>query len=149
MSVQFEVKRTYNVPKDKVYQSLLDLDSAKHWMQGLVRIERSDEGPMQVGSGWKETRKMMGHEASEVFEVTGMEPDKISLFVDGTKGASGKGAHFYTYSLKELGDSTEVTLHGEIKGLTGIANLVSKMMVGSYKKMCAKDLDALKNYLEK
>ncbi len=149
MSIQFEVKKTFNVPREKVYQGLLDLDSAKHWMQGLVRMERLDEGPMEVGSGWKETRKMMGHEATEVFEVTGLQPDKIQLFVDGSKGTSGKGEHYYTYSIKELENSTEVTLHGEIKGLTGIAKLVSKLMTGTFKKICAKDLDGLKNYLEK
>ncbi|MCL7749589.1 SRPBCC family protein [Halalkalibacter alkaliphilus] len=149
MSIQFDVKKTFNVPREKVYQGLLDLDSAKHWMQGLVRMERLDEGPMKVGSRWKETRKMMGQEAMELFEVTGLEPDKIQLFVDGSKGTSGKGEHFYTYSIKELGNSTEVTLHGEIKGLTGIAKLVSKLMTGTFKKICAKDLDGLKNYLEK
>lgn len=149
MSIQFEVTKMINVPKEKVYQGLLDLESAKHWMQGLVRMERVDEGPMKVGSGWKETRKMMGQEATEVFEVTGLEPNKIQLYVDGSKGSSGKGEHFYTYSLKEVGNSTEVTLHGEIKGLTGIAKLVSKLMTGTFKKICAKDLDGLKNYLEK
>lgn len=149
MSIQFEVTKTFNVSREKVYQGLLDLDSAKHWMQGLVRMERLDEGPMKVGSGWKETRKMMGQEATEVFEVTGLEPDKIQLFVDGSKGTSGKGEHFYTYSIKELGNSTEVTLRGEIKELTGIAKLVSKLMKGTFQKICAKDLDGLKNYLEK
>ncbi|MCY9139295.1 SRPBCC family protein [Peribacillus frigoritolerans] len=149
MSIQFETKETFNVPREKVYEGLLDLDSAKHWMQGLVRIERLDEGPIKVGSVWKETRKMMGIEGAEVLKITGLEPNKIQLYVDGSKGTSGKGEHFYTYSIKELGNATEVTLHGEIKGMTGIAKLVSKLMTGTYRKICANDLDGLKNYLEK
>ncbi|MGM1032992.1 MAG: SRPBCC family protein [Bacillota bacterium] len=149
MSIQFETKETFNVPREKVYEGLLDLDSAKHWMQGLVRIERLDEGPIKVGSAWKETRKMIGIEGGEVLKVTVLEPNKIQLYVDGSKGTSGKGEHFYTYSIKELGNATEVTLHGEIKGMTGIAKLVSKLMTGTYRKICAKDLDGLKNYLEK
>ncbi|KOR85662.1 polyketide cyclase / dehydrase and lipid transport [Bacillus sp. FJAT-22058] len=149
MSIQFETKETFNVPREKVYEGLLDLDSAKHWMQGLVRIERLDEGPIKVGSAWKETRKMIGIEGGEVLKVTVLEPNKIQLYVDGSKGTSGKGEHFYTYSIKELGNATEVTLHGEIKGMTGIAKLVSKLMTGTYRKICAKDLYGLKNYLEK
>ncbi|CAN7535431.1 SRPBCC family protein [Peribacillus frigoritolerans] len=149
MSIQFETKETFNVPREKVYEGLLDLDSAKHWMQGLVRIERLDEGSIKVGSVWKETRKMMGIEGGEVLKVTVLEPNKIQLYVDGSKGTSGKGEHFYTNSIKELGNATEVTLHGEIKGMTGIAKLVSKLMTGTYRKICAKDLDGLKNYLEK
>ena len=68
MSIQFEVKRTTKVSKQTAYTGLLDLDSAKRWMQGLVRIERLDEGPMQTGSQWMETRKMFGKEATEHFE---------------------------------------------------------------------------------
>ncbi|MHA6485488.1 SRPBCC family protein [Paenibacillus sp. strain BS8-2] len=149
MSVQFETKKTFNVPREKVYEGLLDLDSAKHWMRGLVRIERSDEGPLKVGSEWRETRTMMGIEGAEVLKVTNLEPNKIEIYVDGSKGSSGKGEHFYTYTLKELEHTTEVTMHGEVKGMTGIAKLVSKLMTSSYRKICDKDLEGLKNYLEK
>lgn len=40
MSIHFEVNRTFRVSQDKTFASLLDLDSAKLWMQGLVSIER-------------------------------------------------------------------------------------------------------------
>lgn len=39
MSIRFEVKRTFQVSQQKAYTGLLDLESAKQWMQGLVRIE--------------------------------------------------------------------------------------------------------------
>src|SRR5690242_14458783 len=91
LSIHFEVKRTIQVSKHKAYTSLLDLDSAKNWMQGLVGIERLDDGPLQVGSQWKETRKMFGKKATEHFEVVELnEPDKIVLRCDGTKGTTGK-----------------------------------------------------------
>ena len=86
MSIRFEVKRTFYVSQEKAYKGLLDLDSAKHWMRGLVGIERLDEGLLQVGSQWKETRKMFGKEATEHFEVVGLEEsEKIVLRCDGTK----------------------------------------------------------------
>lgn len=149
MSIQFDAQMLFKVPKDTLYQSLLDVDAAKHWMQGLVRMERLDEGPMKVGSRWKETRKMMGKEATEVFEVIDLEPDKIQLYVDGSKGTTGKGEYLYTYILKDLGDSTELTLHGEIQGMTGLGKIIGKLMVGTFKKLTLKDLEALKAYLEK
>lgn len=150
MSIHFEVKRTFQVPKQKTYKSLLDLDAASHWMQGLVRMERLDNGPIKVGSEWKETRKMFGKEASEYFEVVQLdEPDKIVLRCDGTKGTTGKGEYIFTYIITSLGERTEVTLYGEIKGLTGLTKLFGKMMAGAFKKACAKDLDSLKDYLEK
>lgn len=129
---------------------MLDLDSAKNWMEGLVRIERLDEGPLQVGSQWMETRKVFGKEASEHFEVVELlEPDKILLRCDGTKGTTGKGEFVFTYIIASSGDHSEVTLDGEIRGLTGLTKLFGKLMAGIFKKACVKDLDALKNYLEK
>lgn len=119
-------------------------------MQGLVGIERLDEGEMKVGSEWKETRKMFGQEASEYFEVVELdEPNKIVYYVDGAGGTTGKGEYIYTYLLTSVGDKTEVTLQGEIKGLTGLTKLFGKLMKGTFAKACAKDMDALKSYLEK
>lgn len=150
LSIQFEVKRFFKVPQEEMFEALLDLDAANQWMQGLVRMERLDEGPIVVGSKWKETRKMFGTEASEHFEVVELDqPKKQVLRCDGTKGTTGKGEYIYTYNIRSVGEATEVTLHGEINGLTGFAKLMGKMIVGTFKKATAKDLDALKSYLEK
>ncbi|MFJ7726839.1 SRPBCC family protein [Neobacillus sp. NPDC097160] len=150
MSINFEVKRTIHVSQQKVYKGLLDLDSAQQWMQGFVGIHRLDEGPLNVGSQWKETRKMFGKEASEHFEVIELnEPNKIVLRCDGTKGTTGKGEFVFTYIVASSSeDQTEVTLNGEIKGLTGLTKFFGKLMGGIFKKACAKDLNALKSYLE-
>lgn len=149
MSIHYEVKSTIHVNQQKVYKGLLDLDAAEHWMQGLVRMERLSEGPIREGSEWRETRKMFGKEASEHFEVLELnEPDKIVLRCDGTKGTTGKGEFVFTYILTSSGNHTDVTLNGEINGLTGLSKLFGKLMAGSFKKACEKDLHALKIYLE-
>ncbi|QTD43017.1 SRPBCC family protein [Sporosarcina sp. Te-1] len=150
MSIHFQVKRIFQVPKQTTYNSLLDLDAANYWMQGLVRMERLDNGTIQVGSQWKETRKMFGKEATEHFEVVQLnEPDKIVLRCDGTKGTTGKGEFIFTYIITSSGEHSEVALYGDIKGLTGMTKLFGKMMSGTFKKACVKDLDSLKDYLEK
>lgn len=150
MSIQFQVKKTFNVSREKAFAALLDLEEAKKWMPGLVSIERLDEGPVKVGSQWKETRKMYGKEATEHFEVVRLDkPEKIVLRCDGTKGTTGKGEYIFTYELIMLNDDqTEVTLHGEIKGLTGFSKILGFFMAGAFKKAFAKDLDALRNHLE-
>lgn len=150
MSIRFEVKTTFQVSQETAYTGLLDLKSAKDWMQGLVRIERMDEGPLKVGSQWMETRKVLGKEASEHFEVVGLEEYKrIELRCDGTKGTTGKGVFLFTYILSSSADHTDIMLIGEIKGLTGLSKWFGKLIVGTFKRACARDLDALKNYLEK
>jgi uncharacterized protein YndB with AHSA1/START domain len=149
MSIPFEVKRSFQVTKEEAYRALLDLESADRWMQGLVRIERLDAGPLEEGSQWRETRKMFGKEATEHFEVAELAaPDKIVLRCDGTKGTTGKGEFIFTYLLSSRGDATDITMLGEIRGLTGMSKWLGKLMVGSFKKACTKDLDCLKDYLE-
>lgn len=150
MSINFEVKRTTLVSKQQVYNGLHDLEAAKHWMQGLVGIERLDDGPMEVGSQWKESRKMFGQVATEHFEVAELnDPDTIVLRCDGTKGTTGKGEYIFTYAITSSDKLTKITLNGEIKGFTGITKLFGKIMAGTFKKASAKDLDALIAYLEK
>ncbi|GAA0489148.1 hypothetical protein GCM10008986_13670 [Salinibacillus aidingensis] len=105
---------------------------------------------MKEGSEWKETRKMFGKEAYEHFEVVELkEAEKIVLRCDGTKGTTGKGEFIFTYRITSSEERSEITLNGEIKGLTGLTKLFGKMMAGSFKKACAKDLDALITYLER
>lgn len=112
-------------------------------------MERLDDGPMKVGSEWRETRKMYGKEATEYFKVVELErPNKIVLHVDGAKGSTGKGQYLYTYILRSTGDGTEVTLQGEISGLTGLTKLFGKMMKNIFAKATARELETLKNYLE-
>lgn len=104
---------------------------------------------MKEGSEWKETRKMYGMEASEHFEVMELDkPNKIVLRCDGTKGTTGKGEFIYTYHLLEVDGHTEITLSGEINQLTRMMKFFGKMMSRTFAKACAKDLDALKGYLE-
>ncbi|MCM3439459.1 SRPBCC family protein [Metabacillus halosaccharovorans] len=150
MSIRFEVIRTVQVTKQRAYFGLLDLNSAQKWMKGLVKIERMDEGPLKVGSEWRETRKMFGTEATEHFEVVELqEPHKIVLRCDGTKGTTGKGEFLFTYILSTKNNSTEIKLDGKINGLTGLAKFFGKIMAGTFKKACAKDMDSLTSYLEK
>ncbi|WP_440272940.1 hypothetical protein [Ferdinandcohnia sp. SAFN-114] len=40
-------------------------------------------------------------------------------------------------------------MHGEIKGLIGFGKVFGKVMAGEFIKASAKDLDALKSYLER
>lgn len=92
VSICFEVKRTIHVSKQTAYTYLLDLESAKQWMRGLVRIERLDDGPLQVGN--------------EVIELD--EPEKIVIRCDGTNGPTGKG-EFVLFKLESSDNYTEVS----------------------------------------
>jgi uncharacterized protein YndB with AHSA1/START domain len=147
MSITFEVARHLSVAPERVFEALTDLGGAAAWMPGLVRIEPAD-APMRVGSRWRETRRMFGHEATEEFEVTKVDaPRHLALRVDGTKGSSKRGEFLFDYSLSPAAGGTDVVLNAQIRGLTGITAFVGRLFIAPYKKACARDLDALSQYL--
>jgi carbon monoxide dehydrogenase subunit G len=149
MAIRFEATEVVDAPPERIFDALLDLDSAHRWMPGLVRMEPLSGGPLAVGSEWRETRKMFGREASEQFRLTAMErPRILEMKVDGTKGSSGRGEFVFRFRIEPVEKGTEVRLSGEIEGLSGVASFFGKLFVGTYRKACAKDLVALKEHLE-
>lgn len=149
MSIQFGVSEVIRASPERILDAMLDLERAHLWMPGLVRMEPLSPGPLAVGSEWSETRKFMGKEATEQFEITGLDrPHRLDLRVDGSKGTTGKGEYLFAYRLEPEGKATTVHLSGEIRGMTGIMGWLGKLLVGPYKKACSKDMAALKSYLE-
>lgn len=150
MPIRFSVAEPIPAPPDRVFAGLTDLDGASAWMPGLIRIERLDGGgPLEVGSRWRETRRIFGREATEEFEVTHLAPPtEIRLRVDGTRGTSKRGEYLFRYELRPRGDAgTDVRLDGEIGGLGRVMELVGRLMAGPYRKACLKDLRALSAHL--
>lgn len=149
MAVEFSVTQHIEVPPERVFRTMTDLEGAAAWMPDLIAVERLDDGPLAVGSEWRESRRMFGKEATEHFEVTGLDaPRSLRLRVDGTKGSSKRGEYLFHYELTPRGNGTEVRLDGEIRGLLGVAALFGRLFVGPFRKACAKDLAAMKEHLE-
>lgn len=149
MPIEFTHQESLPADRDRVFDALTDLERASEWMPGYVAIEKQTEGPFGVGTEWRETRKMFGRDATEYFEVTEHErPSRMSVRVDGSRGTSGKGEFIFEYTLVPKGESeTEVTLRGEIRRLGPLSGLLGRLMAGPFKKIAAKDLRALGEYL--
>jgi uncharacterized protein YndB with AHSA1/START domain len=150
MAARFSVSQHFAHSPERVFQALTDLEGAGQWMPGFVRMELLTEGEFRVGTEWRETRRLFGKEATEQFEVTACEPPRrVGIRVDGSKGSSKRGEYVFDYRLEPAAETgTNVLLHGEIRGLSGLMGLISKLMVGPFKKACAKDLRALAEHLE-
>lgn len=148
MAIEFDVVEDFDHPPDVVFDALTDLDGMGQWMPGFVGLERLNGPGFQVGTEFRETRKFFGKLATEQFEVTACRPPAlIGLRVDGSKGSSKQGEYLFDYRLEPTRGGTRVVLHGEIRGMKGPMALLGKLMVGPYKKACAKDLQALREHM--
>ncbi|HEU4884862.1 MAG TPA: SRPBCC family protein [Longimicrobium sp.] len=148
MAVQFQITHTLPAPPERAFEGLTNLENAEAWMPGLIRIERLDGGAAGVGSRWRETRTMYGKEVSEEFEVTTFQPpSRFGLRVDGSKGSSGNGVYTFDYRLSPDGAGTRVVMDASIGGISRVREWITRLFSGMYKKMIAKDLHALAEYL--
>jgi uncharacterized protein YndB with AHSA1/START domain len=149
MPIKLQITETIAAPPERVYEALTDLDDAKRWMKGLKSIEKLTQGPFGPGTKWRETRKFMGHQASEVFEVIAAEPSqRLEIFCDGKSGTSKRGHYRFTYVLKPDGEGTRLELLGEISQVGWFGELLGRLFAGLYKSAIARDITALKQTLE-
>ena len=149
MTIEYEFVEEIAASPDKVFEALVDLDAITEYVPAEVEIERLTDGPVSEGSKWREHRRMMKREASEVFEVTDFAPPKrLRLFVDGRKGTTGRGEFVYTYRLEPTEGGTQLHLDCEIDDIGCIGEQLSKLFAGSFKKAIRKDLRGLKDYVE-
>ena len=150
MATNFRSERVVQAPPTAVIAAITDLESWSRWMPGLVRVERLTQGPFDLGTRWRETRKMYGREASEVFQVSEYEPPgRLGLLVDGAQGTTGRGEYRFLYLLEPVPEgATRVTLEGEIEMPGLVARLLAPLMKGMLRRGCERVLDALATHVE-
>ena len=148
--MRFEIDRTIAAPPEKVFRLATDPERFGEWMQGLVRLERATAGPLKSGSRWRETRKVMGSEATEEFEVTALEPPRrFDLYVDGTKGSNRKGEYRFRHRFEPAAGGTRVVMSAEITKLGWMGTVFGFLFVAIFRKIIGKDFDAMKAWIEK
>ena len=138
-----------NAKPEAVWHAIADITNWNRWMPNLVKVEKLTSGDFAAGTKWRETRKMFGKEASEVFEVIhAAPPHALSLRCDGSNGTTGKGVFNFDYSIGPVPQGSVVCMTGNIEMPGLLAGLMIRIFGGMMKKACEKDLHALKKYLE-
>jgi hypothetical protein len=149
MALQFTASEWIDASPNVVYGVATNLELAGKWMPNFVRMEKLTPGMFGPGTKFRETRKMFGKTASELFEVTAADPPRrLDLSVDGSQGASKRGRYDFVYEFESDGDGTRVSLTGTISQASWLWGLLGRPFVGGMRKLCVADLRALKNYIE-
>ena len=67
-----EVERTFTVASspEGVVEYLRDFSRAEQWDPGTVTCTRLDEGPVEVGSRWRNVSTFLGRKTELVYELT-------------------------------------------------------------------------------
>lgn len=150
MPITFQSEQQIEATPEEILDALTDFDSWSDWMDGLLRVEKLTDGAYGVGTRWRETRKLMGQEATEEFEVVEFEPPhRVALRVDGSRGSSGKGEYRFVYTLSpEAVGNSRFVMDAEIEMPGVAARLFGWLFKSMFRKACDRDNAALKRYLE-
>lgn len=101
------LERRVDAPADAVWRVLTDVEGFEAVLSGVTRVERLAGIGYGIGTRWRETRTMLGREASEELEVVGIDEGRST-----TLAAEASGLAYRTeLSLEPLvGDGAAQTL---------------------------------------
>ena len=120
---------------------ITDLEHTSETIQAIKHIERLDDGDgFSIGTKWRETREMFGKDATEILEVTAIDPGHSY-----TVEADSRGARYRSVMAVEpagSGSTISMTFAAEPKGAFSkvMASTIGKMFEGGTRKALAQDL---------
>lgn len=134
----FTVTKRVAAPVERVFDVAADLAHAADRIRGIEKIELLTDGPVGVGTRWRETRKVMGSRSTETMEITAF--DRPHGY---TVGCDSSGAHFEAkFSFAPDGNGTFVMLDARAEATSLMAQLMSplgNLMFGTLMRKCMHD----------
>lgn len=142
------VKRQVAAPRAKVFALAADFANVASTVKAIDKVEMLTDGPVGVGTRFRETRTVFGRSASEEMTVSAFDPPRSY-----TVTAESHGARYETvFTFSEKDGGTEVEMRFGAEPLTLMAKVMSVLMRPMIKKMagmCAQDLDDIAAAAEK
>lgn len=138
------VTRTVDAPVETVWSLATDLDRWASVASGIERIEVLEGEGFSEGTRWRETRRMMGREATEEMWLTEVRPGRSY-----TAEADGPGVRYVsTFAFEAVGpDRSTVTMTFGARPTGAVAKLFLAVAGGlglrGVRKAILKDLDDL------
>ncbi len=133
------VQHLVKADPDTTFRVFADIPNTATMIAGIDSIEMLSEGPVGIGTRWRETRIMMGKVATEEMWVTGFDPPR-SYVVE----AESHGTHYHSrYDFEPAEGGTRVTLRFEGRPQSIAAKLmtiVGYLFMGQIRKMLAQDM---------
>jgi carbon monoxide dehydrogenase subunit G len=144
----FTIEKTIEAPVATVFARASDVRGWADCISGIERVEVLTDGPIGVGTRFRETRIMFKKEATEEMEITAFEPPRRYALA-----GESCGCRYQTeITCEPAGASkTRVRMTFESTPLTFAAKVLSVLMRPMMKMMvktCGRDLDDLKAAIE-
>lgn len=117
------VSRTFEVqpPPEIVVPYLADFTHAEQWDPGTERCERTNQGPVQVGSTWHNTSKIAGITTELTYTLEQLSDERVVLV-----GRNDTATSTETIEVTRAGTGSSITYTNEI-AFHGVAQIAAPM----------------------
>jgi carbon monoxide dehydrogenase subunit G len=137
---QIEITQHATAPPDVVWAVATDIGGSPATLSGVSAVQMLSEGEFGVATRWRESRRMMGREATEELWVTAVEPLRSY-----TVEADSSGVHYVsTFRFVPAGDGTDITLTFEGRAHHPVSRVLSvvtgRLMERGVRSALAKDV---------
>ena len=99
---ELTVKRLVHAPPEAVWSALTDLSAAPEILRGVSRLELLEGSGYDVGTRWRETRRLFGMEESQTMEVADCDPPRSTVVTSRSAGVE----YRKVYDLEPVDDGT-------------------------------------------
>ncbi|MGH3545727.1 MAG: SRPBCC family protein [Mycobacteriales bacterium] len=134
-----DVERTFTVnqPVEVVHNYLKDFGHACDWDPGTVSCTRLDDGPVRVGSHWRNVSELRGRTTELAYRLERLESQRLT-FVGKNKTATSTD----DITLTPVGETTSVTYHAHIV-FHGIAKLADPFFKRVFEKLADETVEGI------
>ena len=133
-----------NRPVKEVYDYIVNVENAQKWQPAVIEVKRVTEGPIRVGTQFREVAKMMGRQFNTICEITELEAEKRFAF-KGT--SSGPFEYEASYTLEPRGNATRLNIVGKMR-TKGLWILLEPIFKGEVKKESRQEVLRMKSVIE-
>ena len=139
------VTRRIDAPADVVFRTVAQVEQFSQAVPGILRVEFLSEVKSGVGARFRETRMMLGREASTELEVTEYVQNERVRIVSEAGGALWDTV----FSVAADGGGTELKMVMDARPLTMSARMTVPLILGTVQKAVEEDMDAVKSFCER
>jgi carbon monoxide dehydrogenase subunit G len=137
-----------NAPIERVFAASTDVPRWAETISAITKIEMLTDGPVGVGTRFRETRKMFGKEATEEMTFTAFDPPNSYTLHAQSHGCLYESG--FRFTPEGQGARVEFFFRGEPQtfGAKVMNAIMGPLFKGSMVKMVRKDMLDLKAHVE-
>ena len=137
--------RRIDAPADVVFRTVAHVEQFSEAVPHILRVEFLSEAKSGVGARFRETRMMMGSEASTELEVTEhVENERVRIVSE-----AGGALWDTVFTVVPDGEGTELKMVMDARPRTTSARMTLPLIIGAVRKAVEQDMDAVKSFCER